>query len=53
MTITNTEHPPAAGTALGVFINEWSPEIIAFILLFAVSLSIVRKVFLKRLKNLF
>ncbi|MFH1639451.1 MAG: HPP family protein [Chloroflexota bacterium] len=53
MTITNTEHPPAAGIALGVFINQWSPGIIAFILLFAVGISIVRKLLLKRLKNLY
>ena len=52
MTITNTEHPPAAGTALGIVTHEWSSTTIIFIVVFAVSLAIV-KILLKRyLKDL-
>ena len=46
MTITNTEHPPAAGTALGIVAHVWSYQVVIFILLSAVGLAIVRR-FLK------
>ncbi len=53
MTITNTEHPPAAGTALGIVTHEWAVQTIIFILLFAVSLAIVRRLLRSWLKDLF
>jgi len=52
MVITNTEHPPAAGTALGIVAHPWSHEIIIFVLAFAVGLAIVRKLFGSRLRDL-
>lgn len=53
MAITNTEHPPAAGTALGVVAHAWSYQIVVFILLCAVSLAIVRRLFSSHLRDLF
>lgn len=56
MTITNTEHPPAAGTALGIVTHEWTFQTIIFILLFAISLAIItiiRRLFRSQLKDLF
>jgi len=44
MAVTNTEHPPAAGIALGLLINKWDWMTIIFIL-FAISwLTGVRKI---------
>jgi len=43
MAITNTEHPPAAGIALGLVINSWSWMTIVFILCAIIWLSGVRK----------
>jgi len=53
MVITNTEHPPAAGTALGIVAHPWSLEIIIFVLVFALGLAIVRKLFGSRLRDFF
>jgi CBS-domain-containing membrane protein len=33
MVFTNTEHPPAAGLALGIVVNEWTPTTLAVVLL--------------------
>ncbi|MFC2025043.1 HPP family protein [Chloroflexota bacterium] len=52
MTITNTEHPPAAGTAIGIVAHEWSYDTIIFILVFAVSLAVVRRLLKRYLKDL-
>ncbi len=52
MSITNTEHPPAAGTALGLVAHEWSASIVIFVLLCAISLAIIRKIFWRRLRDL-
>jgi len=52
MAITNTEHPPAAGTALGIVIHPWSYQAAIFVLLFAVGLAIVRRLLGSRLKDL-
>ena len=49
---TNTEHPPAAGTALGLVTHEWSWGAIAFILSSAVILSVVRLLLRPKLINL-
>jgi len=53
MAITNTEHPLAAGTALGIVGHAWSYQVVIFVLLCAVSLAIVRRLFRSRLRDLF
>jgi len=53
MTITNTEHPPAAGTALGIVAHEWSNQVIILVLLCAVCLALVRRLLRGRLRDLF
>ncbi len=52
MTVTNTEHPPAAGTALGIVAHEWSPEVVAFIFLSVILLAIVRRLLRGHLRDL-
>ena len=52
MTITNTEHPPAAGTAIGIVAYPWSSQVVIFVLLSAVSLAVVRWLLGFRLKDL-
>ena len=52
MTVTNTEHAPAAGTALGLVTDGFPFPEVAFILSAAVLLSLVRFVLLRRLENL-
>jgi len=42
MVITDTEHPPAAGTALGIVAYGWSLWTVLFVLIFAVALSLAR-----------
>ena len=53
MTITNTEHPPAASTALGVVVHAWSYQIAIFVLLCAICLAIVRRLLRRYLRDLF
>jgi CBS-domain-containing membrane protein len=52
MTVFNFEHPPAAGTALGIATHEWSGDTIIFIVVFAVMLAIAGIVLKKYLRNL-
>ena len=52
MTVLNFEHPPAAGTALGIVTSGWSMETIIFVVAFAVSLAIIGVILKKYLKNL-
>ena len=52
MATTNTEHPPAAGTAFGIIVAGMSITFIAFILSAAVILSLVRVMLRDRLQNL-
>ena len=42
MVITQTEHPPAAGTALGLVIEEWSLSIVLFVMACAIFLSLIK-----------
>lgn len=42
MVSTDTEHPPAAGTAVGIVASGWSSSAVLFVLIFAVVLSLVR-----------
>ena len=58
MVVTNTEHPPAAGTSLGLVIQCCQPSVgvdwssISFILVSAILLSIVRIALRDRMVNL-
>jgi len=52
MSITNTEHPPASATALGLVAHEWSVQVVIFVLLCAISLAIIRRLFWRRLRDL-
>lgn len=53
MAITNTEHPPAAGTALGIVAHQWSSPVVVFILLAVIGLAIVRWLLRGYLRDLF
>ena len=53
MTITDTEHPPAAATALGIVAHEWSYPIIIFVLVSAISLAVIRRLLKRYLRDLF
>jgi CBS-domain-containing membrane protein len=52
MVITDTEHPPAAGTALGVALSGFSLTLLLSVLTSIVALSVIHKVFRPRLRNL-
>ncbi len=52
MAATNTEHPPAAGTALGLVTDGWSWPALVFILTSAIALSLIRAALRSRLINL-
>ncbi len=52
MVLTNTEHPPAAGAALGLVIHDWSPWSVGVIIVSAVALSVLRAALRPRLVNL-
>lgn len=52
MVITNTEHAPAAGTALGIVAHPWSYQVVIFILLSIIGLAIVRGLFGSHLRDL-
>ena len=52
MTITNTEHPPAAGTAIGIVAHEWSYQTIILIVVYAISLAIIGRLLRGYLKDL-
>lgn len=44
MVITQTEHPPAAGTALGLVVEEWSLSIVFFVVACSILLSLIKYV---------
>jgi len=52
MTITNTEHAPAAGTALGIVAHGWSYPTVVFVLVCAISLAIIRRLLRRYLRDL-
>ena len=52
MVFTDTEHPPAAGTALGLVIHEWSWAVVGFVVISALVLSIIRIALRPRLVDL-
>ena len=53
MTVTNTEHPPAAGTALGIVAHGWTHETVIFILACVVCLALFRKLLGRHLVDLY
>ena len=53
MVLTNTEHAPAAGTALGLVVHGWEPSAALFVLIGALMLSVVHTFLRPRLTNLF
>ncbi|MQG22270.1 MAG: HPP family protein [SAR202 cluster bacterium] len=52
MVVTNTEHPPAAGTSLGLVIHGFEWTSVVFILSSAILLSIIRLILRNRMINL-
>ncbi len=52
MVLTNTEHPPAAATALGLVFHEWSVSSIVIVISAAVVMSAVRIALRPKLVNL-
>ncbi|MFC2057286.1 HPP family protein [Chloroflexota bacterium] len=52
MTITQTEHAPAAGTALGIVAHEWTYQTVIFIVAFVVSLTVIRRLLRGYLRDL-
>jgi CBS-domain-containing membrane protein len=53
MTITNTEHPPAAATALSVVTFGWSYQVVIFVLSCAICLAVARRLLRSHLRDLF
>ncbi len=53
MAITNTEHPPASATALGVVAHGWSNQMAIFILVCAIGLAVFRRLFRRYLIDLY
>ena len=53
MVLTNTEHAPAAGTALGLVVHGWEPSAALFVLIGAITLTAVHTLLRPRLTNLF
>jgi len=52
MTVTNSEHPPAVGIALGLVLGEWHYRTIVVVMLGVVVLCIARWILRSWLKNL-
>jgi len=52
MVISDTEHPPAAGTALGMVVHPWNWQIVVFVLASAAFLSLTRWILKSRLQDL-
>ena len=52
MVVTNTEHPPAAGTSLGLIIHSFDWTSIVFVIASVVLLSVIRMLLRSRMINL-
>jgi hypothetical protein len=52
MAITNTEHPPAAGTALGLSLSPWDGEAALSVLVMVLMLIAIQRAVRGRLINL-
>ena len=53
MVTTKTEHPPAAGTALGLVVGGWALSTVLLVLFGAIILSVSHMAMQRRLRNLF
>ena len=53
MAVTNTEHPPAAATSIGLLTAGWSWATILFVLIFAGLLAVIHYVLRRYLVDLF
>jgi len=52
MVVTDTEHPPAAGTALGIAMRGTSPKVIIAVIVSALVLALVRHFFSRYIRDL-
>ena len=52
MVITDTEHPPASGTALGVAIKGFSPNVTIAVMASVTVLSLIHRLFGRHLRDL-
>ena len=52
MAVTDTEHPPAAGTVLGMSTRAWDPEVFAIIIGAVVLLAVIKRVLRRYLRDL-
>ncbi len=52
MVVTDTEHPPAAGLALGLVLDEYNHRTVAIVLVGLISLSLIKAVLKPVLKDL-
>jgi hypothetical protein len=52
MVITDCEHPPASGTALGLSVSGASLEIVATLMIIVSALALVRSLFSSYLRDL-
>lgn len=52
MTVVDTEHPPAAGTAMGVAMRGFDPQVFIQVMIFAIVFSIIRLLLKKHLRDL-
>ncbi len=52
MVVFNFEHPPAAGIALGLVIGPWEPWNVVYVMVAIVTLSLIRHLLSRRLKDL-
>ena len=52
MAVTDTEHPTAAGTMLGMSTRTWDPEIFAVIVGAVLLLAVIKRVLRRYLRDL-
>ena len=52
MAVTDTEHPPGAGIAIGMSSREWTPEVFGAILGALVLLGVIKLVLRRHLRDL-
>lgn len=52
MTVIDTEHPPAAGTALGVVMKGYDPHVFIQVMIFAVIFTVIRLLLKKHMHDL-
>lgn len=53
MSITNTEHPPAASASLGLVLNSWDYYTLAFVMLAVLTLALLRLLLRRHMVDLF